>query len=124
MSVPAIYSLTNNPLPEYRNTRLPEIEIYLGSPEDIPPGEGRAYRIGGESIAVFRQRSGKLFAIQNECPHRGGPLSEGIMGEGAVLCPLHAWRFDLKTGGCQNDPCTLRTYSVRVEDGRLYLRMP
>jgi nitrite reductase (NADH) small subunit len=120
MSLPMTY-----PLPSTGNSSIPvpAAELYLGLVDDIPPGEGRAYHIGSEAVAVFRQRNGKVFAIQNECPHRGGPLSEGILGGGSVLCPLHAWRFDLKTGDCHNDPCALRAYSVRVEAGRLYLKL-
>jgi nitrite reductase (NADH) small subunit len=107
----------------YPNTQhpTPTREVCLGQIEAIPMGQGHAYRIGGEPIAVFRLRDGRVRAIENECPHRGGPLSEGLTGAGAVVCPFHAWKFDLETGDCFNDPCSLRTFPVRVEDGMIYL---
>ncbi|HLK58562.1 MAG TPA: nitrite reductase small subunit NirD [Chthonomonadaceae bacterium] len=103
---------------------LPAQEVCLGAVEAIPSGQGRAFHVGSEAIAVFRQRNGKLYAIQNVCPHRGGPLAEGILGAGTVLCPFHAWKIRLDTGECQTDPCTLQTYAVREEGGQIYLRLP
>jgi nitrite reductase (NADH) small subunit len=61
----------------------------LGSVQKIPLGQGRCYIVEGEEIAVFRQRDGRLFATQNRCPHRQGPLFEGVSGAGKVICPLH-----------------------------------
>jgi nitrite reductase (NADH) small subunit len=72
--------------------------INLGSINAIPPGQGRCYVVGNQEIAVFRQRDGRLFATQNRCPHRQGPLSEGLVGNGKVICPLHAHHFDLESG--------------------------
>ena len=120
MATPTIIAETTNyvSLPA---SLLPPREVCLGSVEGISPGQGRAYRVGEESVAVFRQRSGKLNAIQNTCPHRGGPLSEGILGAGTVICPYHAWRFQLATGECLSDPCVLKTYPVREENGQIYL---
>ena len=59
--------------------------INLGNIGRIPVGQGRCYVVGAEEIAVFRQRDGRLFATQNRCPHRQGPLSEGVMGGGQVI---------------------------------------
>ena len=72
--------------------------VNLGSVSRIPAGQGRCYVVGMKEIAVFRQRDGRLFATQNRCPHRQGPLSEGVMGGGRVICPLHSHRFDLQEG--------------------------
>jgi nitrite reductase (NADH) small subunit len=100
-------------------------EVELGPVDLVPPGEGRAFCLGGSSIAVFRQRDGAIYAVQNECPHQGGPLAEGMAGGGSVICPLHSRKFDLRTGACAQDPAhTLRTYPVRVEDGRLIVSVP
>ena len=123
MSAPAIIANTqkqNFPLSAY----LSQKEICLGPVEAIPMGEGRAYKVGAHSIAVFRLRGGKLKALENECPHRGGPLSEGIVGAGTVLCPFHAWKFDLANGECHTEPCTIQTYTVREENGDLFLKLP
>lgn len=118
MSAPAIYS----PIPDTRHP-LPVSEVCLGAVESVPIGQGRAFRVGTETIAVFRQRNGRLYAIQNACPHRGGPLSEGILGAGTVICPFHAWKVNVETGECLTDPCQLRTYPVRAEAGKIYVRV-
>jgi nitrite reductase (NADH) small subunit len=93
-------------------------EVSLGSRELIPIGEGRSFAVGATQIAVFRGRDGDLYAVQNRCPHRNGPLADGILGAGHVVCPYHAYRFDLATGACLTDPeCRLRTFPVREERG-------
>lgn len=93
----------------------------LGSLEKIPRGQGFCFVVAGREIAVFRQRDGRLFATQNRCPHRQGPLSEGLVGSGKVICPLHGHKFDLESG-CGTDPSeTLLTYPVRVENGEILI---
>jgi nitrite reductase (NADH) small subunit len=95
--------------------------LNLGSSHAIPLGQGRCYRVAGQEIAVFRQRDGRLFATENLCPHRQGPLAEGLVGNGRVICPLHAHQFDLQTG-CSADPAEcVRTYAVEEVDGKLLL---
>lgn len=64
---------------------------------DVPPGEGRAITVAGRRIAVFHAESG-WFALDNACPHRGGPLADGLLADSCVTCPLHERRFDLATG--------------------------
>ena len=70
----------------------------LGPVDDIPLGEGRAYAIDGEMVAVFRLRDGSLRAVSAVCPHRGGPLADGQIDRAVVVCPLHQHVFDLATG--------------------------
>ena len=72
--------------------------INLGAVEQIPLGQGACFIVGDQEIAVFRPRDGRIFAVENRCPHRQGPLSEGIVGGGKVICPLHGHKFDLTTG--------------------------
>jgi len=72
--------------------------LKLGAVSAIPLGEGRNFEVLGEKIAVFRTRSAELFAVQASCPHRGGPLADGLLGGTTLICPLHAWRFDVSTG--------------------------
>jgi nitrite reductase [NAD(P)H] small subunit len=98
----------------------------IGSLDDIPLGEGRTCVVGGLEIAVFRTREGEVHAVQARCPHRGGPLADGLVGGGSVVCPLHARRFDLRTGEPIGDRCrALATYQVEVTaDRRLLLRQP
>jgi nitrite reductase (NADH) small subunit len=95
--------------------------VNLGSIERIPPGEGREYEALGELIAVFRARDGRIYAVQARCPHRDGPLSDGIMGAGKVICPLHSYKFDLATGQSIGNDCgALKTYHVSLsEDGEI-----
>ena len=66
-------------------------------------------------MAVFRMRGGKVFAVQGECPHRGGPLADGLTGGSTLVCPLHAWKFDLETGQALNGDCALKTFAARVD---------
>ena len=67
---------------------------------------------------MFRTRAGKVFAVANECPHKGGPLADGMLAGDQVVCPMHTFRFDAATGGCdQPGECAVATYPVEVADG-------
>ena len=95
--------------------------VNLGSVEKIALGQGRCYLVGGEEIAVFRQRDGQLFATQNRCPHKQGPLSEGVAGGGKVICPLHSHKFDLASGAGSEPGECVKVYAVREVDGEILL---
>jgi nitrite reductase (NADH) small subunit len=97
--------------------------VDLGSVETIPLGEGRTCVVDGREIAVFRTREGEVLAVQARCPHRGGPLADGLVGNGVVVCPLHAHRFELRSGAPVGRECAaLATYEVEVTpEGRLLL---
>lgn len=75
--------------------------------------------MGEEDIAVFRQRDGRLFATANRCPHRQGPLAEGLVGRNSVICPLHAHRFDLETGKGSEPGESVRVYRVEEVGGNM-----
>ncbi|MBI5415906.1 MAG: nitrite reductase small subunit NirD [Candidatus Omnitrophica bacterium] len=95
--------------------------VNLGRVDQIALGHGRCFVVGGEEIAVFRLRDGKLAAVENRCPHRQGPLSEGLLGSGKVVCPLHGHKFDLASGeGMEKGEC-VRTFEVREQDGEIIL---
>ena len=98
-------------------------QIDLGPIDFIPLGEGRAYTFGGKTIAVFRQRDGRLFATDNACPHKAGPLADGLVGSGKVICPLHMWKIDLETGQCLGEDGAVRTYPVRATNGRILITL-
>ena len=101
----------------------PTDQIDLGPLDFIPLGEGRAYTLGGKTIAVFRQRDGRLFATDNACPHKAGPLADGLVGSGKVICPLHMWKIDLETGRCLGEAGAVRTYPVRAANGRIRITL-
>jgi nitrite reductase (NADH) small subunit len=89
----------------------------LGPIERIPWGEGRTFSVKDTLIAVFRLRDGNVFATQAACPHRGGPLADGLVGAGKVICPLHAYAFALATGQPIQNSCEkLQTYPVSVDE--------
>jgi nitrite reductase (NADH) small subunit len=95
--------------------------LNLGCVDKVPKGQGFCFIVDGREIAVFRQRDGKLFATQNRCPHKQGPLSEGIIGAGKVICPLHSHKFDLCTGEGPDPKECLQVYPVREEKGDLLI---
>jgi nitrite reductase (NADH) small subunit len=97
--------------------------INLGSVSRIPEGQGRCYVVGTEEIAIFRQRDGQLFATQNRCPHRQGPLSEGVFGNGHIICPLHGHRFNLEDGTGGDEGESLRVYAVKIKEGEILLTL-
>ena len=72
-------------------------------------------------MAVFRTGPEEVFAASNTCPHRGGPLVEGIVHGQSVTCPLHNWVFDLNTGQAKGEDGRIATYPVRIEAGRILL---
>ena len=98
----------------------------MGPLDRIPVGEGRNVRVAGEEIAIVRTRAGEVFAVQASCPHRGGPLADGLVGGGRVVCPLHSYSFDLRTGESSREGCpALRTYRVSVSSaGDVLLSVP
>ena len=91
--------------------------------EDIPVDESRCVKLGDVQVGLFHNREG-LFAINNECPHRGAPLHEGFVRDGQVTCPWHQWQFQLDDGVCQNIP-KVRTpvYAVEVRDGTIWINL-
>ncbi|MBF0161387.1 MAG: nitrite reductase small subunit NirD [Magnetococcales bacterium] len=96
---------------------------YVGLLDEIPSLEGRVVkhdRLG--DLALFRTSDDQLYAVEDRCPHRGGPLSAGMVHGRMVSCPLHGWRLDLATGEVQGpDHGCVTRYPVRVEENKIYL---
>jgi nitrite reductase (NADH) small subunit len=89
---------------------------------DLPVGLGRPFEVGGVPVAVFHSRDGKVFAVQAECPHKGGPLADGMLAGDQVVCPYHSFRFQRDTGECDMaNVCALKTYPTEVEDGDVFV---
>ena len=84
----------------------------------IPPLEGRSVTVGDVDLAIFNLKD-RFVTIENRCPHKGGPLCDGIVSGTVVVCPLHGWRFDLDSGMAirASLPACVTTYPTRVEDG-------
>ena len=97
----------------------------LGRLDDIPRLGARVVRFGSLAIAVFRTSSDQVFALRDQCPHRGGPLSQGIVHGSCVTCPLHDWVIDLATGEARG-PDEGRTpgYPVRLDGDVVLVRIP
>lgn len=97
--------------------------IDIGPVDQLPAMGGRTLPVrGGQEIAVFRTATGTIHALANRCPHKGGPLSEGIVHDTSVTCPLHAWRISLVTGeALGEDKGCVPVIPVRVDAGRIYL---
>ena len=94
--------------------------------DNIPAREGRLVEIANRQVAIFNLGD-RFLAVENRCPHRGGPLADGIVSGSNVVCPLHAWKFDLATGASVNHPesnLCLTTFPVRVEDGIISIEIP
>lgn len=91
---------------------------------DLPPGSGRTVDINGIWIALYNV-DGTLYAIDNACPHAGGPLGEGKCVDGIVECPWHGWKFDVRTGQRVKNPnFTVACCDVRVQDGQIQIKLP
>ena len=92
--------------------------------EDIPPLGARVVRREAGDIAVFRNAGNEVFALADRCPHKGGPLSQGIVHGNKVACPLHGWNIQL-TDGCAVAPdegCAA-TFPARVEGGEIFVKI-
>jgi len=93
---------------------------------NIPLREGRSVRVGGRDIAIFNLGD-RFLAVENRCPHKGGPLSEGIVSGNTVVCPLHSWKIGLECGGVIRPADAIRcvqTFQTQVEADIIMLEVP
>ena len=98
--------------------------VDLGRVADLRFQPGAPVKVEGRWIAVF-PLDGGYTAIDNACPHASAPLCDGTVLDGKVVCYLHCWEFDLRTGACDvGDEWNVRTYAVREADGRLLVDLP
>jgi len=98
--------------------------IEIGRVEDIPRLGSRVVQSPQGEIAIFRNAGDEVFALRNRCPHKGGPLSEGIVSGNRVTCPLHNWVLELESGSAvaPDVGCT-PAYPVKLEQGHVYLQL-
>ena len=89
--------------------------------EDLPDVGGKEVEVDGKRICLFKH-DGEVFATAALCPHKGVPLAVGCVENGAVICAMHGWEFDLETGNCRNVPGNeVKTYGLRVNEGEVQL---
>ncbi len=100
------------------------IKARCGRADQIPPGGSKVVEIKDQVVAIFNMQ-GEFYALDNTCPHQGGPLGEGYLEEGGVIsCPWHGWTFDVKTGISPIDPdLKVGCYPVRIEDGEIIVEI-
>lgn len=95
--------------------------VRAASAAEIPEGTGRAVSLEGVEVAVFNV-GGAFYAIENTCPHRGASLGEGALKGEEVICPLHGWQFNVKTGRMPMGG-GVRSFPVRVEAGAVLVEI-
>ena len=109
-----------------RNNSQTKKWVRITEAENIPLREGRSVEIAGHDIAIFNLGD-RFLAVENRCPHRGGPLADGIVSGRTVVCPLHAWKIGLESGQVTNrpeeNPC-VETFATSVRDGVVMLEVP
>jgi nitrite reductase (NADH) small subunit len=94
----------------------------VGHVDDVPLRGARVIATGAGDIAVFKAADGAIFALRDRCPHKGGPLSQGIVHDRGVTCPLHNWVISLETGEAQgaDHGCT-PTIPLKLDGGRILI---
>ena len=96
----------------------------IGPVDQLPALGARTLPVqGGDEIAIFRTANGSVYALVNKCPHKQGPLSQGIVHDTTVTCPLHSWKIQLGSGAAvaPDVGCT-RSFEVKVERGQVLLK--
>jgi nitrite reductase (NADH) small subunit len=101
------------------------LRVPLCTLDDIAVGLGRSFTVGGRTLAVFRGRDGRVFAVEGTCPHKGGPLADGMLIGEQVVCPLHAYRYAGTTGECdQPGACAVAAFPAEVRNGTVFVTVP
>jgi nitrite reductase (NADH) small subunit len=96
--------------------------LHIGALQDIPAQGARVLQTAFGDIAVFRNLADEVFALRDRCPHKGGPLSQGIVHGQRVTCPLHNWIIELESGeAVAPDVGCAQRFEVKVEQGEIYL---
>lgn len=92
--------------------------------EEIPRLGSRVVQTGNGDVAVFRNGADEVFALMDKCPHKGGPLSQGIVFDRRVTCPLHGWTVRLDSGEAAAPDCgCTRRYRARVDKGEVHINL-
>ena len=98
--------------------------VRVARASDVPAGEGRVVDVGGKTLALFNV-GGAYYALDNGCPHRGGPLGDGDLDRTVVICPWHGWRWDVTTGANANNPAVkVGCFPVTVDADEVFVDLP
>ena len=99
-------------------------KVRVSGRDEVPAGQGRVVEAGGKTIALFNVE-GTFYAMDNMCIHRGGPLGDGDLEGTTVICPWHAWRWDVRTGANANNPAVrIPCFPVTVEGADVFVEVP
>lgn len=101
------------------------MKVRIGAKQALPaPGEAREFEISPERVICVANVNGELSALDNVCPHRGGPLGQGFIEGGKIVCPWHGWQFDARTGAVEHAPDQrIKTYAVLVEGEDVFVEV-
>ncbi|MBM7573222.1 nitrite reductase small subunit NirD [Aquibacillus albus] len=96
--------------------------VPIGKLSEFPERLGKTVNVGSKEIAVFKLGSGKIHAIENSCPHKGGVLAEGMVSGEHVFCPMHDWKISVIDGNVQEpDEGCVQTFKVEIENDQVYV---
>lgn len=97
--------------------------VKVASLSDLPPGSSRCVEAGGKEIAIHNVE-GRIYACSNICPHQGGPMADGILDGTSIVCPWHAWAFDLESGCSPVNPrIRIDLFAVKIENGEIFVNV-
>ena len=109
------------------NVQFHDVDLewrHVGTIDEIPVLGARCVKSGELTVAVFRTSEDQVFALEDKCPHKDGPLSQGIVHGTAITCPLHAWNIDLATGeAIAPDVGCVRTFDVKQVGADLFIKV-
>ena len=113
-----------NTEPDDAITPVPtERKLAVGTINDLRPGECARFELPhGDDVAVYNV-DGEFYATTDFCPHKGAPLSDGVLCGHVIECGLHGWQFDVRTGECLTVRETIKTYPLRIEDGMVIVEI-
>ncbi|MED1603092.1 nitrite reductase small subunit NirD [Alkalihalophilus marmarensis] len=97
-------------------------KVLVGTTQELSVGIGKRVKVEGIELALFKQEDHIVHAVENKCPHKGGPLSEGIVSGEHVFCPLHDWKVNVRDGQVQApDQGCVNRYDVEIEGEQVYV---
>ncbi|OLS39036.1 nitrite reductase [Alkalihalophilus pseudofirmus] len=97
-------------------------KVLVGTTQELSVGIGKRVKVEGIELALFKQEDHTVHAVENKCPHKGGPLSEGIVSGEHVFCPLHDWKVNVRDGQVQApDQGCVNRYDVEIEGEQVYV---